>query len=84
MDTTFAALAQGRKIDESSLVNQPPVVMRGVRTLPFSKDVFEMVAQIFNIHGSIARVISRTDVPVFNCEHVTILGDVAYSKLPLP
>jgi hypothetical protein len=39
---------------------------RGVRTLPFSKNIFELIAKSFHIHGSIARAISRADVPLFS------------------
>jgi hypothetical protein len=39
---------------------------RGVRTLPFSRSVFEVIAKSFHIHGSIARAISRADVPLFS------------------
>jgi len=39
---------------------------RSVRTLPFSKGIFRLITRKFYIHNSIARVISRADVPVFS------------------
>lgn len=45
---------------------------RGVRTVPFSIGTFEQITSGFHIHGSIARVVSRTDVPVFTCDKVTM------------
>ncbi|KAH7163590.1 hypothetical protein B0J13DRAFT_538875 [Dactylonectria estremocensis] len=39
---------------------------RGVRTLPFSRKTFELISRRFFIHSTIARVISRTDVPFFS------------------
>ncbi|KAI1179870.1 hypothetical protein F4777DRAFT_402603 [Nemania sp. FL0916] len=39
---------------------------RGLRTVPFSRDTFQMIAKAFYIHGSISRAISRADIPVFS------------------
>ncbi|KAI1655239.1 hypothetical protein F4813DRAFT_368192 [Daldinia decipiens] len=39
---------------------------RSVRTLPFSPKVFKLMSEKFYIHGSIARVINRSDVPHFS------------------
>jgi hypothetical protein len=39
---------------------------RSLRTLPFSKDLFRLITNRFYIHGSIAKVISRADIPVFS------------------
>ncbi|KAI1456405.1 hypothetical protein F4805DRAFT_458829 [Annulohypoxylon moriforme] len=38
---------------------------RGARTLPFSIDTFRLISQRLCLHGSIARVVNRSDVPVF-------------------
>lgn len=39
---------------------------RSVRTLPFSLDTFRSISNKFCLHGSIARVINRSDVPTFS------------------
>lgn len=51
---------------------------RGVRTLPFSPDTFKRVAEGMHTHGSIARVISRADVPVFSADRVKMDGKTAW------
>ena len=47
-----------------------PLDLRGgsqdVRRLPFDRDTFSRISQRLFIHGSIARVISRADVPIFS------------------
>ncbi|KAH8789951.1 hypothetical protein F5882DRAFT_493652 [Hyaloscypha sp. PMI_1271] len=43
---------------------------RSVRTLPFSKDTFRLITTKFYVHSSIARVISRADVPVFSSSKI--------------
>ncbi|KAI1136870.1 hypothetical protein F5Y05DRAFT_414590 [Hypoxylon sp. FL0543] len=39
---------------------------RSARTLPFSLEIFRSISKRLCLHGSIARVISRSDVPVFS------------------
>ena len=39
---------------------------RSARTLPFSLETFKLISKRLCLHGSIARVISRSDVPVFS------------------
>ncbi|OTA57626.1 hypothetical protein K449DRAFT_355104 [Hypoxylon sp. EC38] len=39
---------------------------RSARTLPFSLETFKSISKRFCLHGSIARVVSRSDVPVFS------------------
>lgn len=41
---------------------------RSLRTLPFLRYTFEEIAERFYVHDSIARVVSRADVPEFSCE----------------
>lgn len=53
---------------------------RGVRTLPFSRETFECLTKSFHIHGSIAKVISRSDVPVFTCDKVH-MSQPSYGKI---
>jgi hypothetical protein len=45
---------------------------REVRNLPFEKDTFRDICKRFFIHPSIARVISRADVPLFSRAQVKI------------
>ncbi|KAL8284662.1 hypothetical protein RB600_000602 [Gaeumannomyces tritici] len=51
---------------------------RGVRTLPFSQPTFKRVAECMHTHGSIARVVSRADVPVFSADRVQMDGKAAW------
>ncbi|KAI1370661.1 hypothetical protein F4677DRAFT_437808 [Hypoxylon crocopeplum] len=39
---------------------------RSARTLPFSLNTFRSISEKFCLHGSIARIVSRSDVPVFS------------------
>jgi hypothetical protein len=43
---------------------------RGVRTLPFSKTTFRRLTRALRIHGSIAKAVSRSDVPMFSFDQV--------------
>ncbi|KAF2120362.1 hypothetical protein BDV96DRAFT_567110 [Lophiotrema nucula] len=64
----------GEKCHDAKTLDTNPMSdgQRGLRTLPFSRDTFEMVAQSFYVHGSIARVVSRADVPTFTHEKVNM------------
>jgi len=48
---------------------------RSVRTLPFSMDTFRLITDRFHTHGSISRVISRADIPVFSEADLRMRGD---------
>ncbi|KAI0182696.1 hypothetical protein EV127DRAFT_448982 [Xylaria flabelliformis] len=37
-----------------------------LRTVPFSRNTFEMITKAFYVHSSISRAISRADMPVFS------------------
>ncbi|KAH8802628.1 hypothetical protein F5884DRAFT_802481 [Xylogone sp. PMI_703] len=50
---------------------------RNVRTLPFSKNTFRLITSKFYTHRSIARDISRADIPVFSSAEVR-MGERAY------
>jgi hypothetical protein len=56
---------------------------RGVRTVPFSRETFEQLTSSFHTHGSIARVVSRSDVPVFTSDKL-IMEKPAYGEHPDP
>ena len=76
---TFARLGEksAQQAAESSTRPKISSGRRGVRTVPFSRETFERVTQRFHTHGSIARVISRADVPVFTCDRV-MMGEPAF------
>lgn len=62
---TFPAQVGGDPNAEKGL--QPTESGRRVaRTLPFSQDTFRLISQKLYLHGSIARVINRSDVPIFS------------------
>jgi len=51
--------------DENEKIAHSNSGQRSVRTLPFSKETFREISKRLFIHGSISRVVSRADVPVF-------------------
>ena len=54
-----------------------------VRYLPFVDDIFRLIGKKFHVHGSIARVVSRADVPIFSRSEVIMsTGDEKGSALP--
>ncbi|KAF4953242.1 hypothetical protein FSARC_12446 [Fusarium sarcochroum] len=64
----FATLSEkSRTVDDVTKVTSAPL-RREVRTLPFSQKAFRCISHAFHTHGSVARAISRSDVPVFSCE----------------
>jgi len=72
--SAFASLAE-KNMPTSRLQGSPlGSGRRGVRTLPFSENVFRAITKRFYIHGSISRVISRADVQTFSCSQVE-MGD---------
>lgn len=46
----------------------------GLAELPFSLDTFKNICNTFGIHMSFAKVVTRTDVPSFQCEKVVMNG----------
>jgi hypothetical protein len=71
---TFAGLEEKRAPPVSEGSTRPKISSgrRSVRTVPFSRETFEHLTKEFHTHGSIARVISRADVPVFTVERVNM------------
>jgi hypothetical protein len=71
---TFSQLEEkpetSSKVDESG--------GRSLRTLPFSLETYKLITRSLCTHGSIARVISRADVPTFSSESV-VMSEPAYS-----
>ncbi|KAG7139069.1 hypothetical protein HYQ45_003868 [Verticillium longisporum] len=43
---------------------------RSIRDLPFSREVFESIIRRFHTHGTLARTISRADIPAFSASNV--------------
>jgi hypothetical protein len=66
--------------EESPIMNNG---RRDVRTLSFDLDTFKLLACSFHTHGSIARVISRADVPFFSCESA-LMTEPAYGQGTIP
>ncbi|KAM5341701.1 hypothetical protein ACJ41O_014732 [Fusarium nematophilum] len=62
-------------VKPASLVEKPKGGgLRTLRTLPFSKDLFTKICTKFYIHDSIARVISRADIPAFSTAELDMGG----------
>ncbi|KAM7220307.1 hypothetical protein V8F06_004273 [Rhypophila decipiens] len=49
-----------------------------LRRLPFSQPTFRLITDKFYTHGSIARAVSRADIPVFSSAEVRMGGYPAY------
>jgi hypothetical protein len=69
---TFASLAE--KSPKTGVASVTVSGRRSVRTLPFSQEVFRLITRSFYTHSSIARVISRADIPVFSGAEV-LMGE---------
>ncbi|ORY00553.1 hypothetical protein BCR34DRAFT_546839 [Clohesyomyces aquaticus] len=66
---SFSAFKEKKKEEEGG--------SRDVRTLPFSSETFKILSRNFCTHGTIARVISRADIPYFSSETV-VMSEPAY------
>ena len=53
---------------------------RGLRSLPFSAETFRQMMKSLFIHGDIARVISRADIPAFSVSEIRMGDWPAYGK----
>jgi hypothetical protein len=69
---TFAPFQQKVGSSAANATHQQPTDRRGVRTVPFLRETFEQIASSFFTHDSIARVVSRSDVPIFTCDKVNM------------
>ncbi|KAK6958385.1 hypothetical protein Daesc_001184 [Daldinia eschscholtzii] len=61
---------QGLKYEKATPLNKGGD--RSVRNLPFSPKVFKLMSKNLYIHGSIARAISRSDVPHFSRAEIEV------------
>ncbi|KAI1086954.1 hypothetical protein F5B19DRAFT_477315 [Rostrohypoxylon terebratum] len=48
---------------------------RGARTLPFSQGTFRLISQKLYLHGSIARVVNRSDIPIFSRAEINMSSE---------
>lgn len=67
----------------TGLDSAPPATIMGggrqtLRKLPFSQPTFRLITEKFYTHGSIARAISRSDIPVFSSADVRMAGYPAF------
>ena len=74
-----------RKFDEQRGAQEPETKPgqrgnRDARTLPFSKNAFRLINREFHTHGSIARTVSRANVPMFSQEQLH-MTEMAYGKI---
>ncbi|KAF4342406.1 hypothetical protein FBEOM_3657 [Fusarium beomiforme] len=69
---SLASLSEKSKGGKMGENVSPKPKQRGVRTLPFSKEAFRCITKSLYTHGSIAKAISRSDVPHFS-SHRTIM-----------
>ncbi|KAF2003563.1 hypothetical protein P154DRAFT_573160 [Amniculicola lignicola CBS 123094] len=75
--STFSPLQEKEQPVVGNTTSPKSIRPKGVRTVPFTRDTFELVTQSFYTHNSTARVISRTDVPAFMAEKLT-MREAAY------
>ncbi|KAF9701379.1 hypothetical protein EKO04_001039 [Ascochyta lentis] len=76
---TLAQLCEKQSV---SMESSSPAPRRGSpKDLPFSRKTFECISKKLQIHDSIVRAVSRTDIPTFNCEKVEMMerGAFVYS-----
>ncbi|RDL36221.1 uncharacterized protein BP5553_06833 [Venustampulla echinocandica] len=71
---TFASLAEKVRTAHPSIGSANMSSRKSVRTLPFSKHIFRLITKKFYTHSSIARDISRADIPVFSSAAIEMGG----------
>ncbi|KAH3919719.1 hypothetical protein HBH56_017900 [Parastagonospora nodorum] len=81
-ETTFAPFEEkshkGHEFQEATLTQEATSRRpRSLLNLPFSKSTFERICERFQVHDSIVRTLTRTDVPTFSCNNVE-MGGPAY------
>ncbi|KAN0102708.1 hypothetical protein V8E51_011021 [Hyaloscypha variabilis] len=69
---TISSLSKELQTADPSLGISSLSGQRSVRTLPFSKDTFQLITSNFYTHSSIARVVSRADIPLFSSAEIQI------------
>jgi hypothetical protein len=48
---------------------------RSIRNLPFAHNTFVEICGRFQVHDSIVRTLTRSDVPTFSCDNVELDGE---------
>ncbi|KAH7091633.1 hypothetical protein FB567DRAFT_278455 [Paraphoma chrysanthemicola] len=73
---TFARLGEKPTEGHSSCDQTPEYGRqpRGLRHLPYSLETFESICEKFQVHDSIVRVVTRTDVPTISSARVDMNG----------
>jgi hypothetical protein len=74
---TFAASGEGQDLNQVATPGKKR--QPSLSELPFSEDTFKDICNIFRIHKSFAKTVTRTDVPSFHCEKVN-MPEPAYGK----
>jgi len=70
--TTLAPLAEKAPMEHDIETQKP----RGILHLPFAQHTFEEVCRQYQIHGSILRTLTRSDMPAFSCDSVKMKGHI--------
>ena len=77
--TTFAPFEE--KSHKSHALQDPALTQemekwspRSLLNLPFSNVTFEQICKRFQVHDSVVRTLTRTDVPTFSCDNVEMDG----------
>lgn len=75
---TFARFCEKQSVGPEDATVTPK--RGGSKELPFSQKTFEYISKKLQVHDSIVRAVSRTDIPTFNCEKVEMLGRPSIGK----
>lgn len=80
--TTFAPLGELPSVESrNNETSAPPASnARSLRHLPFEQRTFRRICERFQIHNSIVRTLTRSDVPAFSCDNTSMGGEQALSK----
>lgn len=82
--TTFAPLGEKSALDHQKHDASPDHMRRSlsIRDLPFAQHTFERICERFQVHDSIVRTLTRSDVPTFSCDsvemHEEALGEYTF------
>ncbi|CAO2653796.1 Nn.00g032070.m01.CDS01 [Neocucurbitaria sp. VM-36] len=77
--STFAPLGDKQPMESPTRVHEMPApqTQQSISTLPFSIQTFKKICEQFNIHESIVRSVTRSDIPSFSCNSIR-MGQPAY------
>lgn len=84
-ETTFAPFEE--KLHKGHEFQKPTLTQEAVRrrprsllNLPFSQATFGKICKRFQVHNSVVRTLTRTDVPTFSCDNVD-MGGPAFGEI---